>query len=119
MSCGVNPIIDLDVERLEQFAVGLRGEQRTVLGTEVRASHLHDRYPLADRFMNSFEVAERNLALLLENLVDVIRPRTQTHIPLVYGTNPSRVFERQTCDSERVAEPRAPETGDYGSSGCF
>ena len=71
----VDPVVDAPVERLVQLAVGCGRDERAVLRAEVGAGDEHDGDAVADGVVELRQVRQRDLALPLEDLVDVVAAR--------------------------------------------
>ena len=104
----VDPLVDPGVERLEQIAIGLRRDQRALLGTEIGTCHEHGGDLIADPVMNAPEVGQGNLALAVEDVDDVLRSRDQAHVPLLKVPDALGVPERVAGHQRDVAEAHSP-----------
>jgi hypothetical protein len=103
----VNPFVDPEVEGLVQIAVGLGGNERTVLRPKVGAGYESDCNLVAHNLVNLFQIGETDLALALKDFIYVIATRCRADVPLLHVADSFGVFHPGTRDQSNVTEPSA------------
>ena len=114
----VDPVVDLAVERHEQLAVGLARDERAGLRAEVGAGDEDRGHLVADHLVDLRQVRQADLALPLEDLLDVVAARGGAHVPLGDVADAARMLEPGRRHQGDVAEGRAAEIGQDGLVGA-
>jgi hypothetical protein len=81
------------VERLEQIAIGLDGDERASLGTEIGPRDKSGLDYVAEQVDQDLDIVERDFALTLENPINVISPNFGRYVPLGDVANTARVLQ--------------------------
>ena len=113
----VDPVVDLLVIGEIQVAQRFDGAECGGLRSEIRAAEIDRLHLVAHCRVDALKIADGDLALALEDLVDVVLAAARGHIPLRNVAYAFWMFEprpRNMCD---VAEPGAAEAGNHAAAG--
>ena len=113
----VDPVVDARVKGLEKHAIGVGCDHRSALGTEIRARDEHRRQGISDHLMEPRQIREADIALALEDLLEVVGAAHQAHIPLLEIADAMWMTQRGAGHEGGVTETCAAELPEQGAPG--
>src|ERR1017187_1581333 len=116
---GVHPAVDLLVVGKPQLAKAGHGAERRSLRAEIGAADKDAIHRVADAGVDARQVLNAELALALEDAVDVAAPRTRRHVPLGDVAPPRARSERllpRCCQNQAECDQAEGVTGRCGVS---
>src|SRR5208283_6179123 len=94
-SVAVHPVVDAFVIGKPEFAEGGDGAERRGLRAEIRSAEVDAIHRAGDAGVNSRQVPDADLALALENAMDVSAPSARRHVPLGDVAYAFRFFQKR------------------------
>ncbi len=100
----MNAVIDALLVGFEQFAVSFRRNKRAALGAEIRPADEHHLHFIAQSGGRTVDILQGEFTLFFKNLVYIVRPRRQRHVPFAHAANPARVLHPRPRNQGDIAE---------------